>query len=174
MDQTAIAVKVVESRFVIASKRLVGDAFDLDLGSDHRARLDRRASDASLGKIFLEHAVVTAEVARVLEERRYLYHVPQVAARVRENTLNRFERGARFLFDRAGDHVAVRILGHLAGHVDEVARPHRRMEREIRVLFAVDLDFRMSHGGNSQVADSSDGTFDDAKPALAIDQINKT
>src|SRR2546425_6022457 len=101
MDQTALGVNVVGFRLVIASKRLVGDAFDLDLGINHRARLDRRASNAPLGKIFLEYAVVTAEVARVLEERRYLYHVLQVAARVRENTLNRFERSACFLFDRA-------------------------------------------------------------------------
>ena len=89
------------------------------------------------------------EIARVLEVRRDLDHVGQFAARFGEHALHRLERCARLLLDRAGDHVAVRVLAHLAGYVHIIARAHRRMEGQVRVLLAVDLYFRIAHAACS-------------------------
>src|SRR5262249_23198629 len=47
---------------------------------------------------------------------------------------------ARLLLDIADTHIAVLVLRHLAGDEDEIPRPHRRMEGQIRVLLADRLD----------------------------------
>ena len=95
-------------------------------------RLDRRAGQSGIGEVRAEHLVVAAEVARVLKVGRDAHHVVERRAVLGEDARDRVDRRLRLHLDRAVDHVAVGVLGDLAGDEDEVAGAHRRMERQVR------------------------------------------
>ena len=66
---------------------------------------------------------------------------------IAEDALDGEDGRPRLLLDGAVDHVAVSVLGHLAGDEDEVAGAHGRMERQVRVLLADGVVvFLVGHG----------------------------
>src|ERR1700704_5121933 len=124
--------------------RLVGNGIHLDLGADDGARLDRGAGQNRVLEVLREHLVVTPEIAGILEIGGHPDDIGQARAVLRQDPLDRFDRAGGLLLDRSGDHVAVGILGDLTRYEDEVPRAHRRVERQIGVLFSDRVDVAAS------------------------------
>src|SRR5262249_12427851 len=84
--------------------------------------------------------VVAAEVAGIPEIGRDAHDIGQCGPFFGENSTNRLDRAPRLLLDRSRDHVAVGILGNLASNEDEIARAHRGVKRQVRVLLSDRMD----------------------------------
>ena len=140
-----------------------------------RASTVVRASTASL-KCSREHLVVAAEVAGIVEIGGDAHDVGERRAFFGEDAADRLDGAARLLLDRAGDHVAVGVLGDLAGDEDEIAGAHRRMERQVRDS-SCRSDRRpcgallgVVHGADPQ---PNAARLDDVDAADAVDQIDQ-
>src|SRR6266851_8528083 len=104
--------QMVSSSFAIrhctsTAARLVRDGIHLDLGADHRSRLDGGARKRGILEMLPEHPVVTAEVTGIFEIGRDPHDIGEGCTLLRENPANRLDRAERLLFDRSGDHGAV-------------------------------------------------------------------
>ena len=117
----------------------------LDTGRDGCPRFYRGPGQPPLRKVLLENPVVASEIPCVLQVNGGLDNVVQRTACECQDALAGQYRRMGFRFDRAADHIAVLVFGHLPGQKHKVPRAHRRVKRQIRVLLAVDLYIRLGH-----------------------------
>ena len=111
-------------------QRAIGDAVDLDLGVDHQRRLHGRARRRHAREMAGIDLVEAPEVARVGEPHVALDHVVQRAAGLLEDAAQILDGLPRLLDDAAIHQLAVLVMRHLAGDVDEIPGADRRTERQ--------------------------------------------
>src|SRR4029079_12933634 len=126
--------------------RTIGDGIHFDLGADDGASLDGGAGEARrVLEVITENLVLAPEIARVLEIGAHAHDVVEAGTIGLEDALDGKDGGAGLFLDRPMDHIALGILGDLAGYEDEVADPNTRMEGQVGILGSDRIALGLAH-----------------------------